>query len=86
MKNRTFDILAMIGRIVLPAVATLYGTLSGIWGLPYGEAIVATISAVALFLNALLKVDTTKNWEPTIGYDRPLDEDRCDEGKGEVVE
>ena len=81
-KNRTYDILAKIGRIILPALATLYGTLSGIWGLPYGEAIVATISAVALFLNALLQIDSTKNWEPNIGYDRPCDEDRIDGSEG----
>ena len=64
MTNKTYDILAYIGRIVLPACATLYGTLAGIWGLPYGEAIVATISALALFLNALLKVNS-KSYDDT---------------------
>ena len=58
MSNKTYDVLAYIGRIVLPALATLYGTLAGIWNLPYGEAIVATISAVALFMNALLKISS----------------------------
>ena len=82
MKNRTYDILAKIGRIVLPAVATLYGTLSGIWGLPYGKAIVATISAVALFLNTVLQIDTTKNWEAEIWYEYPFPEDRIDDSEG----
>lgn len=58
MSNKTYDILKYIGRIALPALATLYGTLAGIWGLPYGEAIVATISALALFLNALLQISS----------------------------
>lgn len=58
MSDKTYDLLAYIGRIVLPALATLYGTLAGIWNLPYGEAIVATISAVALFMNALLKISS----------------------------
>lgn len=58
MSDKTYDVLAYIGRIVLPALATLYGTLAGIWNLPYGEAIVATISAVALFMNALLKISS----------------------------
>lgn len=78
-KTRTYDILKYIGRIILPACGTLYGALAGIWNLPYGEAIVATISAVALFLNAILQIDSNKNYiEPPI--DRPMDEDRCDEG------
>lgn len=66
MSNKTYDILAYIGRIVLPAIATLYGTLAGIWNLPYGEAIVATISAIALFMNALLKVSSRNYTE--IGF------------------
>ena len=64
MTNKTYGILAYIRRIALPACATLYGTLAGIWNLPYGEAIVATISALALFLNALLKVNS-KSYDDT---------------------
>ena len=80
MTNKTYDILAYIGRIVLPACATLYGTLAGIWNLPYGEAIVATISAIALFLNAVLKIQSD-GYDPT-GFNREtLDE--LSDGKGE---
>lgn len=77
MTNKTYDILAWIGRIVLPASATLYGTLAGIWNLPYGEAIVATISAVALFLNALLKHDANA-YEESLVADLRDDDDRSD--------
>ncbi len=58
MSNDTYDILKYIAQIVLPACATLYGALAGIWGLPYGEQIVATIAAVDLFLGAVLKIST----------------------------
>lgn len=58
MSNGTYDVLKYIAQIVLPACATLYGALAGIWGLPYGEAIVATISAVDLFMGALLKISS----------------------------
>ena len=58
MSNKTYDILKYIAQIVLPACATLYGALAGIWGLPYGEQIVATIAAVDLFLGAVLKIST----------------------------
>ena len=58
MSNDTYDILKYIAQIVLPACGTLYGALAGIWGLPYGEQIVATIAAVDLFLGAVLKIST----------------------------
>lgn len=52
--NKVYDILKYIAQIVLPALATLYFALSKIWGLPYGEEIVGTISAIDVFLGALL--------------------------------
>ncbi len=54
MNNRLYDTLKYIAQIVLPALATLYFGLSKIWGLPYGEEIVGTISAIDVFLGALL--------------------------------
>jgi len=60
MSNKFYDILKYVAQIVLPAVATLYFTLSGIWGLPYGEEIVGTITAVDLFIGALLKLSNSQ--------------------------
>jgi hypothetical protein len=58
MSNDTYDILKYIAQIVLPACGTLYSAVSGIWGLPYGKQIVATIMAVDLFMGAVLKIST----------------------------
>lgn len=58
MQNRTYDILKEIAQIWLPAIATLYFTLASIWGLPYTEQIVGTISAIDVFLGAVLKIST----------------------------
>lgn len=58
MKNSVYDALKYIAQIVLPALATLYFALSKIWGLPYGEEIVGTISAIDVFLGALLGIST----------------------------
>ena len=60
MTNKTYDILKYIALIVLPAVATLYGTVAGIWGLPYAEQIPLTIMAVDTFMGVCLKVSTDK--------------------------
>ena len=58
MSNKTYDILVWIAQIVLPAIGTLYAALSGIWGFPYGEQVVGTITAVDVFLGALLKISS----------------------------
>lgn len=58
MSNKTYDIMVWIAQIVLPAIGTLYAALSGIWGFPYGEQVVGTITAVDVFLGALLKISS----------------------------
>lgn len=56
--NRTYDVLKFVAQIVLPALGTLYFTLASIWGFPYGEQIIGTISAIDVFLGALLGIST----------------------------
>lgn len=60
MSNKTYDFLVWIAQIVLPALGTLYAALSTIWGFPYGEQIVGTLTAVDVFLGALLKISNEK--------------------------
>ena len=60
MSNKTYDIMVWIAQIVLPALGALYAALSGIWGFPYGEEIVGTITAVDVFLGALLKISNAQ--------------------------
>lgn len=58
MNNKTYDILKYVAQIVLPALGALYFALSQIWGLPYGEQIVGTITALDCFLGAILGIST----------------------------
>lgn len=60
MSNKVYDILKYVAQIVLPALATLYFALSSIWGFPYGEQIVGTITAIDAFLGALLGISTVQ--------------------------
>ena len=63
MSNKTYDILKDIALYVLPALATLILALGNIWGIPYAEAIAATITAIDTFLGAVLKISS-------INYDK----------------
>lgn len=68
MSNKMYDVLKYIAQIGLPAVGTLYYALSAIWGLPYGEQIVGTITAVDTFLGTLLMISSS-------AYNRKENED-----------
>lgn len=70
MSNKTYDVLKWIAMYLLPALGTLYFTLSGIWGLPYGEQIVGTITAIDTFLGVILGISNAQykkvsNYEDT---------------------
>lgn len=69
LSNKVYDFLVWVAQILLPALGTLYFTLSGIWDLPYGEAVVGTITAVDVFLGALLAISSanySKNQDDNI--------------------
>lgn len=68
MPDKVYDILKWIALIVMPAIATLYGVLASIWGLPYGDQIVATITAIDTFIGALLGVSSYQ-YNKTKTYD-----------------
>lgn len=59
--NNTYDKLTWVAQYLLPALGTLYFALSSIWGLPYGEQVVGTITAVDAFLGVLLGI-SDKNY------------------------
>ena len=60
MSNKVYDVLKAIAQLWLPAIATLYFALAGIWGLPYAEEIVGTIAAVDTFLGVVLGISSAQ--------------------------
>lgn len=60
LSNKVYDILKWIAMYLLPAAGTLYFALSGIWGLPYGEQIVGTITAIDTFVGVILGISTSQ--------------------------
>lgn len=69
LPDKVYDILKWVCLIVLPACGTLYFALSGIWGFPYGEQIVGTLTAIDTFLGALIGVSAkTISDEQKIAY------------------
>ena len=72
LKETTYDILADLARIILPAFATFYLTMADTWHLPYGEQVSATIMACCALMGAFLKTSSKKYFSTgTIVFPNP---------------
>lgn len=60
LNNKVYDILKWVAQIVLPALGAAYFGLASIWGFPYGEQVVGTITVIDTFLGALLGISSVK--------------------------
>lgn len=60
MSNKVYDVLKWITMYLIPALGTLYFALAGIWGFPYGEQIVGTLTAIDTFLGVILGISSAK--------------------------
>jgi hypothetical protein len=59
LSNKTYNVLKWIAMYLLPALGTLYFALAGIWGFPFGEEIVGTLTAVDTFLGVILGISSS---------------------------
>lgn len=57
-KPEIYSLLKWVTLFVLPAVGTLYFTLSLLWGLPYGEQVVASVASLAAFMGTMLGISS----------------------------
>ena len=53
MSNRVYDNLKIIALILAPVLAFL-ASIVNIWGIPYGEQIVATLTAIDTLIGAIV--------------------------------
>lgn len=60
INDKVYTVLKWVTMIALPAIGTLYFTLSGIWGFPYAEQVIGTITAISTFLGLLLGISTSQ--------------------------
>lgn len=70
MSNTVYDVLKWIAQLFLPAAGALYFALANIWGLPYGEEIVGTITAIDAFLGVILGISSKAYYNDISQYRR----------------
>ena len=66
LSNQMYDILKWGAQILLPALGTFYFAIARIWGFPYGEQIVGTITAIDTFLGVCLGISSKNYYSDTI--------------------
>ena len=72
LSNSVYDILKFLCTIFLPACGTLYFALAQIWHLPLAEEIVGTLSAIAVFIGAVIGISSINYYKD--GKIEPPDE------------
>ena len=68
--NKIYDILKWIVLYLLPAIGTLFFSISQIWGISHAEQILGTISSVTIFLSMIIGLSSStykKNGSGTDG-------------------
>ena len=54
LPDSVYSVLKWVGLIACPALATFYGVVAPLWGLPHVEAVVTTINAFGVLIGALI--------------------------------
>ena len=54
LPDKLYAVLKWVGLIACPALATFYGVVAPLWGLPNVEAVVTTINAFGVLIGALI--------------------------------
>lgn len=63
LSDTLYNWLKWITLICIPAIATFYVALSGVWGWPYADEVAKTATAVCTLLGALLGISTASYYK-----------------------
>ena len=58
LNHKAYQTLKWIAQFCLPGAGTLYFALASIWGLPYGEQVIGSITALNIFFGVILGISS----------------------------
>lgn len=67
LNSKVYDVLKQVALVWLPALATLYFAIAGIWHLPDADQVVGSITALDTFLGVVVHVSNSNYEPPTDG-------------------
>lgn len=69
LNDKIYTVLKWVNIIFLPAFITLFYTVGGIWKWEYTDAITATLTAVEVFIGAVIGVSAINLKKQDSGYE-----------------
>lgn len=63
INDKLYDILKWSALIGIPALATFYVALAGVWGWPFAEEVSKTANAVCALLGAFLGISSAQYYK-----------------------
>lgn len=66
LPDKVYDVLKWITMIVIPALASAYVGLAGVWGWPYADEVAKTAAVLCTLIGALLGISTAEYRRSTI--------------------
>lgn len=60
LSNKVYDVLKWIALIALDALGVFYKAIATIWGMPFGDEVLATCAALSLLIGTLLGVSSAQ--------------------------
>lgn len=58
INDKLYDVLKWVAILLLPALSTFIAYVFPLWGIPYGDEIAKTLTALGVFLGAILGLST----------------------------
>lgn len=81
LSDSAYNKLKWVAQYFLPAVGTLYFALAMTWGLPNPEQVLGTVTALDIFLGAILGFSKKSYEKSDAKYDGALIVDTSDDSK-----
>lgn len=78
MSNELYDALKWLCIAILPALSTAISVIFAIWGIPYGDQIAKTITAIATCIGACLGISSINYNKANGSIEMPKDEQEVD--------
>lgn len=63
LSDSTYNILKWIALICIPALATFYVALAGVWSWPFADEVAKTANAVCTLIGALIGISTAQYYK-----------------------
>ena len=85
LNDNVYKVLKWLGLIVIPSLSVLIKSIFQVWGLPYGDAIATTLTAIGAFIGAIIGVSSA-NLKPEMAEQAVYVDDVEDETVAESSE